>query len=63
MAQCNTIKIQTGVDSFIVVNEEDYESFKYMEYTPAPKQEQIEIPTEAIDETPTSTRRRKAIEE
>ena len=34
MATIPTVTIQTGPDTFITVNQSDYESFKAMEYTP-----------------------------
>ena len=34
MATIPTVTIQTGPDTFITVNQSDYESFKGMEYTP-----------------------------
>ena len=34
MSTLPTVTIQTGPDTFITVNESDYDSFKFMEYVP-----------------------------
>jgi hypothetical protein len=69
MAECPTVKIQTGPDTYIIVNAEDHDAFKYMEYVKpiesAPKVSDQPETQEVIqtEETATSTRRRKTVEE
>jgi hypothetical protein len=67
MPECATKRIQTGPDSYIVINETDYEDFKFMEYTPKEQVVQIIPPdtqeTQSDTQETTPTKRRKTVEE
>ena len=54
MASIPTVQIQTGPDTFIIVNESDHEAFRYMEYVE---------PKKPIYTEPIVTTKKKSIEE
>jgi hypothetical protein len=74
MSEIPTVKIRTGQNSYITVNQEDYESFKFMEYvepanlvTQAPVVEREVINTEPsveviTDQTPTRKKKNQTDE-
>ena len=50
MAELATVRIKTGPDTYITVNETDYDAFKFMEYTePKQMQEPVRTPVVPID--------------
>ena len=61
MPELSTVKIKTGPDSYITVNEIDYDSFKFMEYIEPVKayKQPTYVPTEALSEAPVETVRKK----
>jgi hypothetical protein len=55
MSECATVKIKTGPDSFITVNQEDYKDFQFMEYIePVVKEVKSVIPEIKIETVPES---------
>ena len=72
MSEIATVKIRTGKDTYITVNETDYDAFKFMEYVEPKKiQEPVRTPEVPIDislETESgipveSVRKRRTIQE
>lgn len=74
MSAIATIKIKTGPDTYVTVNESDYEDFKFMEYVEPivetvkeviaePVQEIIQEPVQEVIPEITTRRKRASQEE
>lgn len=65
MSTIPTVQIQTGPDTYIIVNEADYESFKYMEYTEPKEAAPIQKTKDPVDRPsePIVTIKKKSVEE
>ncbi len=60
MSEIPTIKVQTGPDTFIIVNTEDYEAFKFMEYAPKIAKKPEPVYTEQEKSEPVITTKRNS---